>query len=784
MLFQFMLEVDTTRSVRVTSIDANLMVRFRHFAPAAIEIGVGGAPGKLNLGFRLRSLKRPGWSYEDRCVFMDDRLIEPDVWTPCFITIPRSAIEFGEAYTLHVDVVQENEYWFSDRRTSGELFNIDFIDVKDQQSENLGLSQMNSLRDLLTKATARIAQLEHAERVSIAERGDLRAKIRAADERASRSIVSEGLLPPLSARIDGLISSVDVIERRDIWLSELSRMGAEGPVFSLYPHDRQPGHPAILVTGSGGFGDMLYITPVIRELSHLFATRSIFVLHENAHANVVFDSNPYVAGVVKIAPSSIRDFMHVASSLDIFDLIVDVRYAVTYSCPPLSRMPEEFVRRALYSAAEWQRFVRFSWPQLNNLLAKKVVARGMSKLDLMGATSLLPIDKKAEIDLFVESGDMCRYDELRARPYITVHHGADPRMALGKSVQTKNLSLASWQAIVAELRAAGYTIVQVGGSGETIIPGIHYDLRGATNFAQSAHVIKMASCHVDTEGGLVHVCRAVQNRSVVAFGPTPVAFFGYEANVNLGATVCSDCWWTTGDWAARCPRGLELPECMESHDASAIAANAIRIAGTTIVAQIIKIEPIVDARSTATIAGLLRAQAGDDGATGCLLINGVPDFETLPTISEAGLPDFDLIIPEKAFGAVAAAAVGDLRVLPCSLGNIPMNSSSYAWGVGCDIDVRNAEGLSFCADLARCIRHEGSLIITSSVREGSLSMLEWAEHIRAASLQIMGRRYEVASQQDLAGYGERPERASAVQITIQCRHVGPEQLGDAASHAH
>jgi 2-polyprenyl-3-methyl-5-hydroxy-6-metoxy-1,4-benzoquinol methylase len=90
-------------------------------------------------------------------------------------------------------------------------------------------------------------------------------------------------------------------------------------------------------------------------------------------------------------------------------------------------------------------------------------------------------------------------------------------------------------------------------------------------------VIKHAACHLDTEGGLVHLARAVNRRSVVMFGPTPQGFFGYPHNNNLAPAKCGDCWWVTPTWLVDCPRRTAGPLCMASHSADLISKQVLDV---------------------------------------------------------------------------------------------------------------------------------------------------------------------------------------------------------------
>ena len=90
-------------------------------------------------------------------------------------------------------------------------------------------------------------------------------------------------------------------------------------------------------------------------------------------------------------------------------------------------------------------------------------------------------------------------------------------------------------------------------------------------------MIKHGLCHIDTEGGLVHLANAVHGRCVVLFGPTPVEFFGYPQNINLEPSGCKACWFATQNWLIECPRYTSGPECMKGHSAASVADAAKRI---------------------------------------------------------------------------------------------------------------------------------------------------------------------------------------------------------------
>ncbi len=142
------------------------------------------------------------------------------------------------------------------------------------------------------------------------------------------------------------------------------------------------------------------------------------------------------------------------------DLVAERYNRVTYTMPPLSRAPRDFVSAASYRAAEWQRYVRYQWPHLNNLFANEVMARGLSKLGLVGQTAMLPIQPDSPVDFFISGWFPELLPELSGVPFATIHHGSDKQMSAAGGVQTKNLLTATWNQITARLVAAGLKVVQ------------------------------------------------------------------------------------------------------------------------------------------------------------------------------------------------------------------------------------------------------------------------------------------------------------------------------------
>jgi SAM-dependent methyltransferase len=203
-------------------------------------------------------------------------------------------------------------------------------------------------------------------------------------------------------------------------------------------------------------------------------------------------------------------------------------------------------------------------------------------MEVSVATSGLPHRNPNEIPFFPSKQSFLVIAELLAKPYVTVHHGFDVLFLPARTRKTdydstKNISLRQWREIVALIRKEGVEVIQLGVAEEERIEGVTNYLNGQTSLEETGLLIKHSLCHIDTEGGLVHLANAVHTRCVVLFGPTPAEFFGYPQNINLDPAGCKACWFTTQNWLIECPRHTSGPDCMSGHSAAGVADAAIRI---------------------------------------------------------------------------------------------------------------------------------------------------------------------------------------------------------------
>ena len=168
--------------------------------------------------------------------------------------------------------------------------------------------------------------------------------------------------------------------------------------------------------------------------------------------------------------------------------------------------------------------VLHGWHKLNFAFSREMIRLGLSAMNISVKTSGLPHRSSDEIPFFPTKQSLRVVARLLTKPYVTVHHGFDLLFLPAKTRttdygSTKNISIQQWHKIVSLIRAEGIDVIQLGMAEEEKIEGVTHYLNGQTSLEETGLLIKHGLCHIDTEGGLVHLANAVHTRCVVLFGP-------------------------------------------------------------------------------------------------------------------------------------------------------------------------------------------------------------------------------------------------------------------------
>ena len=155
------------------------------------------------------------------------------------------------------------------------------------------------------------------------------------------------------------------------------------------------------------------------------------------------------------------------------------------------------------------------------------------------------------------------------RQYITFSYGVSDPLKNGRQ-QTKMWPKENYIDLIHLIRESfpDIELVQLDAGNIERVPGADKYVMGE-NLEIVKHILKNAICHIDCEGGLVHMATQLGTKCFVVFGPTPVSFFGYKENTNFAPKVCGECCGIIKDWYTRCYKYGDA-RCMASTTAEEV----------------------------------------------------------------------------------------------------------------------------------------------------------------------------------------------------------------------
>ncbi len=158
---------------------------------------------------------------------------------------------------------------------------------------------------------------------------------------------------------------------------------------------------------------------------------------------------------------------------------------------------------------------------------------------------------------------------LKKQRFILIHRGWCS--AENKGAHVKVWSLESCGDLIPRLKQSfpDYKIVLFGelASQAPCPDGADLNLLEKTTLDQAKILLKHAALLVDNEGGMVHLRHILKGGpSVVLFGPTSKAVFGYSENENISSSACDHwCEWQIPDWQYTCAKlGKPGHPCMDA----------------------------------------------------------------------------------------------------------------------------------------------------------------------------------------------------------------------------
>jgi len=169
--------------------------------------------------------------------------------------------------------------------------------------------------------------------------------------------------------------------------------------------------------------------------------------------------------------------------------------------------------------------------------------------------NILPLNKftKPYMDINPKSFKILSNTELENKQYITLCNSVH-RLHPNSSKLWPN---EYFNVLVKMLKQYYPNIIVVCIGDSTEQGAINYadmDLRGKTTFDEMVILLKYSILHIGCEGGLIHLKKFLNGKSVCLFGPTSIKTYGYDENINIRSNSfpnCENgCEWITKMWLA------------------------------------------------------------------------------------------------------------------------------------------------------------------------------------------------------------------------------------------
>jgi len=258
----------------------------------------------------------------------------------------------------------------------------------------------------------------------------------------------------------------------------------------------------LCIAATGGWGDVLLCTPVIRAMKESNRNCRTIVFCAQMEKAQIFRHNPYIDCIrsMSIIRSPVSSYLLMAGKWTL--------HRLNYANLAPSIFPTKSAIEVLAEMAEVQlqdRKVQFFLSKRENRTARETMAKFRNPVCI----------------------------EISS-------HG-----------RNKIWPKRNWEELIKQM--PGYTFIQLGPTGDPVLEGA-VNLIGKTSFRQAAALIKNAYSFVGVDSGSAHLTNAFGIPGVVLFGPSSPQVLGHPNNINIYKKVrCSPCADILG--YAKCPYG-------------------------------------------------------------------------------------------------------------------------------------------------------------------------------------------------------------------------------------
>jgi len=313
----------------------------------------------------------------------------------------------------------------------------------------------------------------------------------------------------------------------------------------------------IAIAEGGGIGDACFQTTYIKEIRKMFSRPVVIDFYCRAYR--AFDGFPFIDHCMPY-PQDLPQ-----SDYDVF--IVSRRFYIVLKID--ADKTKRFSKRFYDFCMDCRHLTgeTLNSEYNDNLYSQYCILLGKNRLEQADPHEMIPVTRHTPHYMTLKPDAIKCLDDFGLAPgeYITLNRCAGTPQP-GR--HPKLWPLENYNALVGRLKAAypQYKIVQIGTADfSNDISGTDMNLTGKTDMEQAKVLLKYSALHIDGEGGLVHIRKFLNGKSLVFFGPTRVDVFGYPDNINLCAGMCAGgCEWVTPNWYKGCMRGFDIAPCMRT----------------------------------------------------------------------------------------------------------------------------------------------------------------------------------------------------------------------------
>lgn len=311
----------------------------------------------------------------------------------------------------------------------------------------------------------------------------------------------------------------------------------------------------VLVHIRGGIGDVCMSRIFVKALREALPKAVILFCYDSKKiVEAVFQDGQFIDGF--------QPRKYIAQE---FDLVISGCHVLRFSFYRLERLKQlaPSFMPTFYRGLEMQKIFNIfdqNTPYLDGYLAKITVQYGSSRVGNLGLSTGLPVTQNSRAPIALapaQTKEILTRLGLLGKKYITIHDGINTHTDTSYGHPTRCWPSSCWREFAAlfKRRFPGIMIVQLGGSKSTVFDFADISLVGKTTVQELPHILNNAIFHVDGESGMVQLANLTKTASIVLFGPTPLAYFGYAQNINLVSPKCKECMNIDSRWMAHCALG-------------------------------------------------------------------------------------------------------------------------------------------------------------------------------------------------------------------------------------